>query len=1498
MQNGHRPIKPRVKSMNMILMADEDFKVLPENTSENIPVLRRRKYTKQQRKSLVIEPDIGLILATGGSGQSTSSDDDDTKVQIDSNTLPSNRRKYGGKRNMKKRFHSTSNLKGTTENENDENSTKQWTSQIFAELESLPSSRRGSMDVTKSLINPPELVINLATSSLMTSSAPAPPPSPLKRKRFPMFDEESSTFLPIQPVPSPRTSKKQAEDVVGPTFLRDLLKASCSQYPYSESNCSDCLATSDTATQKPSRASSFEWMNPECADHGKYEECSSDEADREVALIGMSKQSNVLQRKKNLEEIEKSVNELESLGNSSWFPDPPPPPDEAIDQIFDSLPASFRNRKPENRKNAVGSVYDNTFSSIITKPSSSSETPQQKTIKTIEKPFSLENLPMVQRLSELSASKNNGSKKEVTKRNNTFADFALQLSERDALDACSWLRKAGFSKYADQFEEGKLPIKPSQDPTLPETDLRSLNRRIEILNKCHTMKVDSVPMRRRMNNEFPRLDPMKVDDNSPYSSDSWRYGGIGGGGGGSQLHSQTWSRPSGSDHVYSGSLARHPNSTSTWHRDMAQPTRDSRKVLRTDWYDAQNGRYNDSLDTASTAACVNELNQKLQRSQSERIKDRARAIMKKMDPRSPNKRPKESRGRPAPMNIGDPVLVSYDTPKNSIRSHLIDRPSILPDRGRSLYQSSAYQNSSSRSKSISQNRRGGLIFITPTSPDSLDNSFGYSDTNSSVVSSLRSNGNYGESRRRELSMPPPSRHCVQMNNGPYAPIHDGTLRRKEIMPFVSYLYPGHHNMLDRFDKTFELPSRSLIPDRMYDDLDVLPKSSKTTNLNSNSTSNSNSLDNNKNSENISMYNDGYYTHEIKPALQRHHNISKPENLKVNTEKIEVLSSSDEPIGRTTLTKRSDSGLGSSLSRSPSGPHTQRIRQSLLPYSNATSAGISSAYSCCSWESSAKLSDEQPFFAEIELARSIDSLNLIEMTRLRKTAYLRLCSTLERNIEGKVNLTDPDQDELPSKHVWSVHRLIKRMKINDGQKNQKDNEDGAVFGVGLDVIFQKTGYFLPRPILEVMKFLRNIAPETVGIFRKNGVKSRIAELRSIIESYSGNTDVFVGENILDSTQVHDVADLLKQYLRDLPEPLMTIKMSEVFANICSVVPDVDRMTSLQYAILLLPDENREALKTLLLFLKEVSRNSQVNNMTAQNLSVCFTPSLFQLGASRLDKVTPGSRRHKTVGATGLPSEKEMKEARACQLCLTMLIEYVQTIFMVPYGLDEHTDAEDDNPNLTDLGLKGPRSFLVDRVIDMIREHSDGWKNWTIEGSFRGVEVSSRRPSDSHPLKTFRVWLDIPAGPKSVMMRLLKERYTWDSSVINWRHLEYVSAPDTDIHQYVINETIGHPTKDCHVARFHSSGLTEIRGACAIAERSVKCSEDQLLGGIAATIFDQRFLIEPVSGGQSRVNYIARVDLKGRSLQWYNKSFGSIMCRHLDRLRESFLLGDKGGPETNV
>lgn len=67
---------------------------------------------------------------------------------------------------------------------------------------------------------------------------------------------------------------------------------------------------------------------------------------------------------------------------------------------------------------------------------------------------------------------------------------------------------------------------------------------------------------------------------------------------------------------------------------------------------------------------------------------------------------------------------------------------------------------------------------------------------------------------------------------------------------------------------------------------------------------------------------------------------------------------------------------------------------------------------------------------------------------------------------------------------------------------------------------------------------------VGIFRKSGVKSRIAKLREVIEeSTQGDTlDTY------DLQQAYDVADMLKQYFRELPDSLLTTKMSDTFVAI--------------------------------------------------------------------------------------------------------------------------------------------------------------------------------------------------------------------------------------------------------------------------------------------------------------------------------------------------------------
>lgn len=66
---------------------------------------------------------------------------------------------------------------------------------------------------------------------------------------------------------------------------------------------------------------------------------------------------------------------------------------------------------------------------------------------------------------------------------------------------------------------------------------------------------------------------------------------------------------------------------------------------------------------------------------------------------------------------------------------------------------------------------------------------------------------------------------------------------------------------------------------------------------------------------------------------------------------------------------------------------------------------------------------------------------------------------------------------------------------------------------------------------------------VGLFRKSGVKSRIAKLKELIEDSQG--DVM---ETYDLQQAYDVADMLKMYLRELPDTLLTAKMSDTFLAI--------------------------------------------------------------------------------------------------------------------------------------------------------------------------------------------------------------------------------------------------------------------------------------------------------------------------------------------------------------
>ncbi len=51
------------------------------------------------------------------------------------------------------------------------------------------------------------------------------------------------------------------------------------------------------------------------------------------------------------------------------------------------------------------------------------------------------------------------------------------------------------------------------------------------------------------------------------------------------------------------------------------------------------------------------------------------------------------------------------------------------------------------------------------------------------------------------------------------------------------------------------------------------------------------------------------------------------------------------------------------------------------------------------------------------------------------------------------------------------------------------------------------------------------------------------------------------------------------------------------------------------------------------------------------------------------------------------------------------------------------------------------------------------------------------------------------------------------------------------------------------------------------------------------------------GKSKVIHLNRVDLMGRSHEWYSKAYGSILTRSMLKLRDSFVHMNTG-PETKV
>ncbi|XP_077317633.1 rho GTPase-activating protein 1 [Lithobates pipiens] len=160
-----------------------------------------------------------------------------------------------------------------------------------------------------------------------------------------------------------------------------------------------------------------------------------------------------------------------------------------------------------------------------------------------------------------------------------------------------------------------------------------------------------------------------------------------------------------------------------------------------------------------------------------------------------------------------------------------------------------------------------------------------------------------------------------------------------------------------------------------------------------------------------------------------------------------------------------------------------------------------------------------------------------------------------------------------------------------------------FGVSLQLLREKRpgNEKIPQVVQETVSYLRQNALETEGIFRRSASTQVVREIQ---QKYNTGTPI----NFLEYNDVHLTAVILKTFLRELPEPLLTFHLYNYVVSFSSIEPE-KQVESTREVLKSLPEENYEVLRFLTAFLVEVSARSSENKMTNTNLAVVFGPNFM-------------------------------------------------------------------------------------------------------------------------------------------------------------------------------------------------------------------------------------------------------------------------------------------------
>ena len=78
------------------------------------------------------------------------------------------------------------------------------------------------------------------------------------------------------------------------------------------------------------------------------------------------------------------------------------------------------------------------------------------------------------------------------------------------------------------------------------------------------------------------------------------------------------------------------------------------------------------------------------------------------------------------------------------------------------------------------------------------------------------------------------------------------------------------------------------------------------------------------------------------------------------------------------------------------------------------------------------------------------------------------------------------------------------------------------------------------------------------------------------------------------------------------------------------------------------------------------------------------------------------------------------------------------------------------------------------------------------------MAYKKVGDGHPLRLWRVAVEVEAPPQELLQRVLRERQTWDDNMLKWRVAARLE-PRVEVFQYVRHAVTPMPARDYCVIR---------------------------------------------------------------------------------------------------